>query len=222
MIFAEEYRLIDLSEKVEPGKVFGPLDDKRRYEIRPFDFPPGETMHEIDMESHISTHVEAPSHFMMARFGKKAKDVSELPLNSFIGEAVLIDLSQSKPRQVFMPEKMKEEGVRKRDIVLVGNSPHRGSNRPWLAAETAKWFAELPIKMIGFDRTVGVEPPQEPKTLEKYYMHEYMLSNDIPMIEVLANLDKLRKKRFFFIGIPAKMGGLDSFPIRAVAFEPID
>lgn len=222
MTFNEKYRLIDLSEKVEPGKVFGPRDDKRRYEIRSFAFPPGETMHEIDMESHISTHVEAPSHFMMARFGKAAKDVSELPLNSFIGEAIFIDLSQSKPRQVFMPEDMKEEGVHEQDIVLVGNSPYKTSDRPWLASEAAKWFAELPIKMIGFDRTVMIEPPQEPKTLEKYCMHEYMLSNDIPMIEVLANLDKLRKKRFFFAGIPAKMGGLDSFPIRAVAFEPID
>jgi kynurenine formamidase len=74
--------------------------------------------------------------------------------------------------------------------------------------------------MIGFDESVEVEPPHEPRSLTKYYMHDFMLSNDIPMIEVLANLGNLKKKRFFFIGIPAKMGGLDAFPVRAVALEP--
>jgi len=42
------------------------------------------------MESHISTHVEAPSHFMIARFGVDAKDVSELPVNSFFGKPYLL------------------------------------------------------------------------------------------------------------------------------------
>jgi arylformamidase len=217
----KRYQIVDLSERVEPGKAFGPLNDKRRYDIRPFAFPPGETMHQIDMESHIGTHVEAPSHFMMARHGKKAKDVSELPLDSFMGEAVFINLSKCKPRQALTSEDMKKEGVRKGDIVLLGNSPYIGE-RPFVTAETTKWLAELGIKMIGFDRSVEIEPPHEPKSLEKYFMHDRMLSNDIPMIECLANLDKLKKRRFFFLGVPAKMGGLDSFPIRAVALEPIE
>ena len=46
-----------------------------------------------------------------------------------------------------------------------------------------------------------------------------LLKNDIPIIESLENLDKLRKNRFFFIGFPPKIAKLDSFPIRAVAIE---
>ena len=53
---------------------------------------------------------------MMARFGKRGKDVSELALDSFIGEAVFIDLSQANPRQTLLPETMIEEGVKKQDI----------------------------------------------------------------------------------------------------------
>jgi kynurenine formamidase len=217
----KRYQIVDLSEKVEPGKAEGPLNDKRRYDIRAFSFPPGETMHQIDMESHIGTHVEAPSHFMMARHGQTAKDVSELPLDSFIGEAVFINLSKCKPHQALTPEDMKEGGVRKGDIVLLGNSPHTG-DKPFVTAEAIKWLAELRIKMIGFDRSIEIEPPHEPRSLEKYFMHDHMLSNDIPMIECLANLGKLMKSRFFFLGVPAKMGGLDSFPIRAVALESIE
>ena len=221
MVIPEKYRVIDLSEKVTPGQVLGPLNDKRRYELRKFDFPPGETMHQIDMESHISTHVEAPSHFMMARFGVEAKDVSEIPVDSFFGEAIFINLKNSKPRQEYSIEDLQKEGVKEGDIVLVGNSPHDGNQKPWLSSKATKWLADIKIKMIGFDRTVEVDPPRDPKSLKYYFTHEYMLSHDIPMIEVLANMQELKKKRFFFIGIPAKMGGLDAFPIRAVVLEPL-
>lgn len=220
ILIPREYRVVDLSEKVIPGKVLGPLNDKRLYDIEPFAFPPGETMHKIKMESHISTHVEAPSHFMKARYGIESLDISELPIESFFGEAIFIDLSTSKARQIITETYLEKLGVKKGDIVLIGNSKHKEDEKPWLSKEAVEWLASKEIKMIGFDRSVEVDPQHYPRSLEKYYTHQYMLSNNIPIIEVLANLDKIRKKRFFFMGIPAKMGGLDSFPIRAVALVP--
>ena len=66
--YLSQGRIVDLTKKVEPGKAVGPLDTgKRKYEIKVFSFPPGELMHNIEMESHISTHVEAPSHFVPVR-----------------------------------------------------------------------------------------------------------------------------------------------------------
>ena len=59
----------------------------------------------------------------------------------------------------------------------------------------------------------------EVQDLKTYFTHDLMLSNEIPIIEGLVNLEKLTKSRFLFFGFPAKMGGLDSFPIRAVAIE---
>ena len=41
--------------------------------------------------------------------------------------------------------------------------------------------------------------------------------NDIPLIEGLANLEKLPEPRFLFFGLPPAMGGCESFPIRAMA-----
>jgi kynurenine formamidase len=46
-----------------------------------------------------------------------------------------------------------------------------------------------------------------------------MLSNNIPIIERLTNLEELTKPRFLFFAFPPKMSGVDSFPIRAVAIE---
>jgi kynurenine formamidase len=73
--------------------------------------------------------------------------------------------------------------------------------------------------MVGVDDSVQVEAPGNTSSLELMATHDYLLSNNIPIIERLCNLDKLRKRRFLFIGLPVNIVGLDSFPIRAVALE---
>jgi kynurenine formamidase len=74
--------------------------------------------------------------------------------------------------------------------------------------------------MAGIDDTVyGENPEYRLKALDKYHTHDLLLSNDIPLIEGLTNLGELQKQRFLFFAIPAKMGGLESFPVRAIAFE---
>jgi len=214
-------RLVDLSKKVTPGKAEGPVDTgKRKYEIEPFFFPPGEIMHNIEMESHISTHVEAPSHFVPARYGKSAQDVSELPLAKFFGIAVLVDCRDLAPKTAIGAEILTRFEIQEKDIVLIGRSPHEGGKRSFLAKEGAEYLVQKKIKMVGFDDTVYPEDPRLlPKDLRTYFTHDLMLSNGIPIIEGLANLVELRKPRFLFFGFPAKMGGLESFPIRAVAIE---
>ena len=77
-------RVVDLSKKVEPGKAEGPLGmGSRKYELKRFTFPPGELMHEVEMETHISTHVESPAHFMEPRHGRAGPDVAMVAINCF-------------------------------------------------------------------------------------------------------------------------------------------
>jgi len=226
LIDFKKYRLVDLSPKLIPGEVYGPAGDKRRLEVREFSYPPGEKMHQVDMETHIGAHVEVPAHWMPARYKEHGKDLSEVPLESFIGEAVFIDMSKAKPRTLIAPEMLIENDVRPNDIVLIGNGAYSGPNlleRHAISNEAAKWMAERPIKMLGVDNSVlpeSFEAIKNPK-LESYATHDYLLKNDILLIEGLSNLGSLRKKRFFFIGFPPKIAKLDAFPIRAVAIEEI-
>jgi kynurenine formamidase len=214
-------RIVDLSKKVVPGKAEGPLDTgKRKYEIREFTFPPGEIMHWIDMESHISTHIEAPSHFVPVRHGRSAPDVSEVELERFFGMGVLADCRDVPAGAAVDAKILSRFGIRKEDIVLFGRSPFRGGERPYLSKEGLEFLLEKKIKMIGVDDTVFPENPKYAmKDLENYWAHDLMLSHGIPIIEGLANLEELQRPRFLFFGFPAKMGGLESFPIRAVAVE---
>lgn len=215
----DKVRIVDLSYTLHPGK------ERRRLEIRSFAYGPGETMHDIDTMSHIGTHVEVPSHFIDACYGLKGKDLSQIPIKSFLGEAIFINQADKGVRQPITVEDLKQEGVDEGDIVLIGNSPYPRGEKPYLPAEAVRWLAEKKIKMIGFDTTVGIEEPRttgEKRKLKDMATHDNMLKNDIPIIEVLTNMGELRKKRFFFIALPVSVVGLDSFPIRALAFEEID
>src|SRR5690606_2265354 len=124
-------RVIDLTKKIAPGGARGPVGlGKRRYELKSFTFPPGELMTEIAMESHISTHVESPAHFVGPRHGRTGMDVSELPVTSFFGEAVLVDLSTCEPGEEILPARVGAASPRPHDIVLFGNGRHDGKQRP--------------------------------------------------------------------------------------------
>jgi kynurenine formamidase len=214
-------RIVDLTKKVSPGKADGPAGlGKRKYEIREFRYPPGEIMHFIDMESHISTHVEAPSHFVPVRHGRPAHDVSEIALDRFFGLAVLVDCKELAPKTPIGAAILRQAQVRQDDIVLIGKCPHAGEDRCYLARDGAEYLAEKKVKMVGVDDTVFPEDPRVlMKEIEKYYLHDLLLSNEIPLIEALSGLDQLRKTRFLFFAFPARMGGLESFPVRAVAIE---
>jgi arylformamidase len=216
-------RIVDLSKKVVPGGAQGPPGAPARwYQIGQFTYPPGELMHYIAMESHISTHVEAPSHFLPALNNRQGDDVSEVPVERFFGMAVLVDCKEMAVNAQIGPEILKAFPIEVGDIVVVGNSPWRAAQRPWLTIEGIDYLVDdRKIKMIGLDDTVYVERPEVArKNLAGYYLHDKTLSNGIPVIEQMAHLGDLSKPRFFFMGVPAAMGGLDSFPIRAVAIEP--
>ena len=215
--------IVDLSKKVSPGKAEGPLDTgKRKYEIKMFTYPPGELMHYIDMESHISTHIEAPSHFVPVRHpGKKGEDISELALTKFFGMGVLVDCKNLPAKTPIGKEVLEKFEIKENDIVLIGRCRYQGEDRCYMGKEGLEYLLQKKIKMVGVDDTVFPENPviNRPPDLNKYFAHDLMLSNGIPIIEGLANLGELKKSRFLFFAFPAKMGGLESFPIRALAIE---
>ncbi|WP_455367598.1 cyclase family protein, partial [[Eubacterium] cellulosolvens] len=196
MINLAEYRLVDLSKTLTPGKVFGSLHDKRRLEIRQFIFPPGELMHQIDMESHIGTHLEVPSHFIPALYHQPAKDLSQIPLESLIGQAVYVDISSLEMGTPITVQHLEKENINRGEILLVGNGPYTGGyvkKRNYFPSETAEWMAHKPIKMLGLDDSISLEDPKVVgRNLELYKTHNALLGNDIPFIECLTNLSSLK------------------------------
>lgn len=195
----ENREIIDLSPMLVPGK------EKRRLTIRPFIAELDKTiMHEIDMMSHLGAHVEAPSHFK-----PEWPDITSLDIRSFYGEAVCVDLRYKKPREAILVSDL-EKHVKNGDIVLL-YSGIRGDEAPYISKEAAEWLS-FHIKMLGIDDTINLE-----ESYELMASHKHLLGKNIPIVEMLSNLDKVAGKRFIYIGLPLKIKGLDSSPIRAVA-----
>ena len=118
MIDLEKVRLVDLSKKLHPGikqhdGTYMHGTELRRLELKEFIFGGDDTyMGWVEIETHIGTHVEGPSHYL-----KEGKDVASLPLENFIGEAIVFDLTHKNANEPILPKDL--EGIRTRDIVLM-------------------------------------------------------------------------------------------------------
>ncbi|MCS7120336.1 MAG: cyclase family protein [Nitrososphaerota archaeon] len=218
MISLEKYRIIDLSREVYPGllKVSGEYqhgNETRRFEARQFIYAPDKTyMHWVETETHIGTHVEVPAHLL-----PNGKSCSQMPIDTFIGKAIVLKFDFLKPRDgrgaAITPSHLLR--VESKDIVLMW-SPYVGEGSPYISPEAAACLAERPIKMLGV-QNVRVEAPDGLMST-----HNNLLRRDIPIIEGLINLEKIRKEKVFFIGLPLRIAYLDSSWIRAIALEPIE
>ncbi len=214
MLDLSRCRLIDLSKEMNPGvrKVNGEYvhgSETRRLELRQFIYQPDKMiMHWVDTESHIGTHVEGPNHHPEAR-----RCLADLPAETFMGEAVVLDFSGLKPikgkGRPITPSHLGR--VRKGDIVLMW-SPYEGPESPCISPDAASYLFQAGAKMIGI-QGIGLEAPGSMSS------HETFLLNDIPVIEGLQNLDKIRGKRVFYIGLPIRLREIDSSWVRAVALE---
>ena len=215
LIDLKSHKVIDLSAELQPGilKVNGEYihsREARRFEIRQFIYEPDKAlMHWVETETHIGTHVEMPAHYV-----EGGKSAAEMPIKTFMGEAVVLKFDFLKPQDgKGQPIKVEHlSKVRKGDIVLMW-SPYAGGEAPYISSEAARWLAERPIKMLGV-QNIGVE-----ESYDSMATHSNMLNNDIPLIEGLANLDTIKKDRVFYIGLPLRIRGLDSSWIRAIALE---
>jgi len=215
MIDPKNYKMIDLSAELRPGtlKVNGEYvhsREARRFEIRQFIYAPDKTfMHWVETETHIGTHVEMPAHYT-----DDGKSASDMPIETFIGEAMVLKFDSLKPQNgKGVPIRIEHlSRVREGDIVLMW-SPFKGAESPYISSEVAKWLAEKHIKLLGV-QNIGVE-----ESYASMATHGNLLKNEIPIIEGLVNMDTIRRERIFYIGLPLRIASLDSSWIRAIALE---
>ena len=178
------------------------------------------------------THIDAPTHFD----DRRDISVDKLDLKKLIGEAVVIDVPNKKPKDVVTAKDLEASGarVRKGDIALVRTG---WTDRAWgtreffekmigMSPDAADWLLSKGIKAIATDFRMDVPPldtcgecgglipvPHQDENRLKFYRKGVM------MIEWVTNLGAIRKERVFFICLPLKLEGADGSPVRAIAIE---
>lgn len=214
-----QYRTICLS------RIIDPKTEKRRCVIRRHQAQVQGVIDyhsDIDIMSHLGTHVEAPYHLR-----DDLKDITELSPDHFIGRGVLLRLATCQPRALITRHDLNaaDGGVVCRDDIVLLDSPFHhepftpgpDDRRPQLSREAAEWFLEKEVKGIGFGDGIAIENNPE----QCVAFHEILMPHDVTFIEVLQNLDQLSRKVFLLVCLPLPIRGLDSSPAHVMAIEGV-
>jgi arylformamidase len=213
------YRTICLCKIVDPTR------ETRRCHVRRFR---KETLgvvdyhSEIDLASHLGTHVEVPYHYR-----DDLKDTASLPATSFLGRGVLLKLNTCSPRALITRVDLDaaDRGrIGQGDIAVLDSPfqhqpfvPSPDDLRPQLSREAAEWFLEKQVKCVAFGHGIAIEnDPQHCLAV-----HDILMPHDITFIEVMQNLDRLEQEIFLLVFLPLPIRGLDSSPTYVVAMEGV-
>jgi len=205
----EKYRIVDLSyQVVPPGTSSRPFVIERgRLADNAYKFDV------IRTHTHVGTHVEAPAHFY-----PDGKDVTELPLETFFGRAVLLDVGDASKAQAIDGAYLDEhlgELIQAGDIVVCRNSDQEAESPPSFTPEAALWLRDHEIKMLGIGERFGLGST----ITASRALHDILMRREICLVEFLENLGELRRREFFFMALPFKCAQIDSAPARAIAIE---
>lgn len=176
------------------------------------------------LSDHGPTHVDAIKHIDPST---DALSVDKMPLETFFGPALCLDVSFTKEHSLIGPSTIKQAekksglNIRENDIVLfyTGHYDRYYPSLKYLEGysgftyEAAEYLIEEKrIKNWGVDTPSPDRPPTK-----KYPVHQHYKKTHVPHMENLCNLDKVLNKRFMFYGFPLKIRDGSGSPIRAVA-----
>jgi kynurenine formamidase len=188
---------------------------------------------------HGGTHLDAPVHF--ARGGDTA---DEIPLRRLVGQGVVVDVSKAAladadyrvTRADLKAHERRYGRIPQGAIVLLRTgygrywpdaerylgTAERGPQAvpklhfPGLHPDGARWLVrKRDIRAVGLD-TASIDYGQS--TL--FESHRVLGAAGVPVFENVAQLQRLPRMNFLFIGLPMKIEGGSGGPLRAMAIVP--
>ncbi len=166
----------------------------------------------LNMGVHISTHVDAPLHFI-----EGGADVATVSLNKFIGFAKVFSLYTSN---CIKASDLSGLDINTGDIVLLKTinssldmTGEFNKEFVYLDEEAAKFLVDKKVAAVGIDYL----------SVENYYAdnavtHKLLLQNEIGIIEGLR-LNDVPEGEYFLSCLPLKLEGAEGSPVRAVLVE---
>ena len=166
----------------------------------------------ICMSVHTGTHVDASLHFVSS-----GRSVDELPLETLIGPATVIDVGEIEVITAIFLEGLELPNNLKRILFKTKNSRLWNSinsntfetNFVALSFDAAKWLVNQGIILVGIDYL----------SIQRFYdgpeTHIVFLQSDVVIIEGL-NLIDVPTGDYELICLPIKLKGLEGAPSRAI------
>lgn len=223
--------LIDLSQEIYQGMPVFPGHlgtvswdlDSHEETAKRYEGDYSYTSKGLMLSEHGPTHVDSISHFD-PRPG--APSIDRMPLSSFYGPAVCLDLAAKTAREYIEITDLEAALARSAvplepgDIVLVrtgvaelfGGTPEYTTEYPGMSEAACRWLVEAGA------RAFGVDAPSPDNPLSRTYpCHMICRELGITHYENLGNLAAVLDRRFTFVGLPLKIRGGTGSPVRAIA-----
>ncbi|MET9382115.1 cyclase family protein [Streptomyces sp. NPDC002928] len=213
-------RLVDLSVEIATGMPVYPGDPAVAVTPALSVAADGVNVLHLDMGSQSGTHVDAPFHIDDA-----LPTLDQLPLERFVGEAVVVDARDARPRSALGPSLFEgfEGRLRAGVIVLVatGWSRHWGTDdylaHPYLTREAAELLVAAGVRTVGIDAlsvdpTPGDDFPAHQVLCGAHAVIAENLTGLAPLLEAQAAGEPIEVSL-----LPLRLPAADGAPVRAVA-----
>ena len=161
-----------------------------------------------------------------AHFYEDGKSITDYSLETFYGPGILFSVRDMEVTDRVCERAIGKE-IREGDIVVVRNDTGVKVSKqevylegitklPILTSESAEWLAEKRVKMLVLDSLRLGEDIEKTRRF-----HDILMGRDVAFVEIVDNLDKITRPRFFVMALPYKVQGLDSSFCRAIVVEDI-
>jgi len=179
----------------------------------------GSRVTELDLDTHVGTHVDAPAHTLA-----DGKTLADFDVAEFSFETRMVDCTDASARGPIGPDALGDPTDHDLLVVRTGWDQHWGTDRyrdhPYLTADAAAWCAEhgysVGLDTFGPDPTPSADPGRErdgePDGLPA---HDALLAGGGLAVENLRGLARLPTE-FELTATPLALDA-EASPVRAVA-----
>jgi kynurenine formamidase len=215
-------RLVDLSVPVGPGTVVYPGDPEPALRTHSTLERDGFNLLDVHIGSQTGTHVDAPYHFE-----DDALRIDEVPLERFLGPAVVVDATDVGERGRITWEHVEPVADRLGAGVVVllhtGWSQRYGEPayfaNPFLDAGACRRMLELGVRTFCIDAINLDETPDDDHPGEGFPVHHLIARSGGVIGENFRNLEQVDWDDPFVMCLPIALQAADGAPVRAVAVD---
>src|SRR5262249_30553260 len=223
-------KIIDISLKLDP-KNFGmrtPAGFKKDMQfemeiLKEHDAPGGAGQIVRGVHMRLGSHVHGPE-----EQGPGGTQIHELPLELFIGDAIVADLRDKMPGKAITENDLERAvgtRIRTGDRLLLRtdhNNAYDGGSDKWMKASpyltigATEWCIRKGVVIVGYDFYHGNDEPGAPRV---FHNSRTLSEHGIITMPYLKNLDRITKDRVTLIGFPLNIIGAEASPVRAVVLS---
>jgi len=196
------------SMRVFPGSPQPSFIEWSKFEIH------GYSSEVMFLSTHTGTHIDAPSHFI-----PDSRTIDKIKVSRFVSRSILIKIPKKADQQITLNDIINCK-INANDTVVFATGWEKRFkndnymiNNPGLSLDAAEYLVSNRVNAIAIDG-----PSIDRGVDNNFNTHNALLSNDIPIIENLCNLEELSSvKSFTLIVNPLKLVGASGSPVRAIA-----